>query len=175
MIALVALLVVGSASAGEGARRPTACAMLAAGVEASSAFKYKTGPLALGNNALSCTRTDGKPLTEVEWRASLSFYPYPPAKPSIAGAKQAWKQAYTASRRKGEEPERLRGFGADDAYGYESERPTASPPVRTSGIFWRKGVYLGELLIGAPLSSNRGDLEDASDILKASLRLLPRS
>lgn len=172
MAVFTALLAASTGTAGE-ARRPTACAMLEAGLK-GTVIGARTKP-ARGNTKLSCTHTDGKPLTESTWQASLSFYPYPPAKPSVSGARSAWNAIYAAVRKKGEEPERLRGFGADDAFGYESEKPTALPgPLRTSAITWRKGTYLGELDLTAPLSSNLGDLDDGVIILKDALRLLPR-
>lgn len=100
------------------------------------------------------------------------FVPYPPG--ALA---DAWK-AVSKEARSGKSPaERLRGFGADDAFASQRATHGAAGRSSTVGIAWRKGVFIGQLLVTRPsprADFDEDDIDDAAEILQGSLRRLPR-
>lgn len=101
------------------------------------------------------------------------FVPYPKS-----ALKQAWTSVSKEARARTPPAERLVGFGADDAYA--SQRATDGPAGRlsTAGISWRKGAYIGQLVVTRPspaAANDEDDIDDAAQILRASLRRLPRT
>jgi hypothetical protein len=169
VLALAALAAPGAAQT---AARPTACSLLAEGLKQSPIFLAATEPDP-SNNTIVCSRSDGKPIPKRRWSASLMFVPYPPA-----ALEKSWKVVTKELRSGKPAPTRLRGFGADDAFA--SQRATTGPAGRLStvGVAWRKGVYIGQLLLTRPSPSagnDEDDIDDAAEILRGALRRLPRT
>lgn len=158
-------------SAGAGA--PHACSLLLDGLKVEDVrgiLLHGTRP-DQGNNAISCSRSQGRPLGQPEWSAQLYFVPYP-----AKALDEAWRSV-VKSYRSGKKPgTRLRGFGADDAYLVTGSTGSGMRRQENAGVAWRKGVYVGGLTLSAP-SPNAGfdDLDEIAPlVLRGALRRLPR-
>ncbi len=151
--------------------RPTACSLLADGLKRHVIFALKTRP-DFANNAINCSRSDGKPPAKSKWGVQLWFVPYPPGEVA-----RAWKEISKAMRAGKNPAVRLRGFGADDAFAAQGATDGTAGRLSNVGIAWRKGVYLGQLSVTRPSPSSESDeddIDDAAEILRDSLRRLPR-
>jgi hypothetical protein len=169
-LVLVLALVAASAPAAAPGARPTACSLLADGVKAAGGVLVTTDPDP-GNNAISCSRSDGKPVTKRKLSVSFFFVPYPPK-----ALDKAWA-AVVKQLRSGKNPAtRLRGFGADDAFLSTGSTHGTAGRLEHASIAWRKGVYIGGLSVTEPsASASLDDLDErAPIILRGSLRRLPR-
>ena len=175
--AIACVAIVAAPATGGVTARPDACKLLKAAVHGHTwEHRVRVDP---GHDRMHCSYSDGKPPAENQWLITLDVTPYPPFKPSVAQAREAWQKIFAAVRAakgNGGTPVRLRGFGADDAFGVESTNETArSGPSSTAAVQWRKGFYLGEIHFTAPLSSHHGDLDDVEDLLRDVMRGMPRS
>jgi hypothetical protein len=152
---------------------PHACSLLLDGLnvkQANGILLYGTKPDP-GNNAISCSRSQDKPLLEPEYSVRFWFVPYP-----RNALDDAWRAA-VKSFRSGKSPgTRLRGFGADDAYLFTGSTGSGKRREEKAGIAWRKGVYIGGRFITEPSPSSGFDEldETAPLILRGALRRMPR-
>ena len=124
-------------------------------------------------NWTTCEYTDGKdPGPEHQWWVSFGFVP----ERSAAVARKSWLRTWNSWRgtaAKGRVVARLRGFGADDAFGVEMTDTSQDPASYEALVFWRKGRWSGSLDLHAPAPV--ADLEEAQDMLKELMRGIPRS
>lgn len=168
--ALVLALVAASAPAAAPAARPSACSLLADGLKVAGGVLVTTDPDP-GNNAIMCSRSDGKPVTKSKLRVSFWFVPYPPK-----ALDKVWASVATQLRSGKKPATRLRGFGPDDAFLATGSTHGTAGRLEHAEIAWRKGVYIGGLSVTEPSRSAAFDeLDDEAPlILRGSLRRLPR-
>jgi hypothetical protein len=168
---LVLLLgVLAAPGAASDATRPDACKMLRAALK-GTVLGLRVGHRAAGSYWANCEFDDGhEPGPDRHWSAHFNgLIP----QPSVADAKRMWGQiwkGWKGTTGEGLSVARLRGYGADDAFGVESfgEDPRSSNTM----VWWRKGRYFGILEItglGAV-----ADFETAEDMLRQLMRGVAR-
>jgi hypothetical protein len=152
---------------------PDACARLKAairsefGLPVSALHFTPTGPF-------NCSASRGSPGSPGYRLFTFGYLP-PAASGSPAAAHKFWQSQWNQWRGKSGKDftaERLRGFGADDAFGIEKRYQ--DPALHTdTNITWVKGAYEGGIELAGP--GHSGDLEDAQDLLKALMKGIPRA
>ena len=157
------------AAVGQPAGEPDACKLLAAALRGEG-FAYTSNlHRDAGGYWAACHYSDGKRL-DSHWSLGFGLLP----EPSVAAAKKSWQVTWNAWRGKTGNDftvERLRGFGADEAFGVENGLD--DPPRTDTLIWWCKGRYDGHLELRAP--GQLGNLEDAQGLLKVLMRGIPGS
>ena len=157
-----------SAAQGQQAGDPDSCKLLASSLQGGLFYKHLVR-LDPGGYWAACHYSDGKGLNS-QWYEGFGLLP----EPSVVAAKKSWQVKWNAWRGKTGNDftvERLRGFGADDAFGVENR--LTDPPRTDTLIWWRKGHYDGQLELRAP--GLVADLDDAAGILKVLMRGIPGS
>jgi hypothetical protein len=183
LLLLTALLGLAAANAA-GARQagtPNACSVLKAAVRSEFPVPYHYVHWYPTRGALgqvfNCSASKG-PFVDA-WdphgmKFTFGFLP-PAAWGSAAAAHRFWLAEWNRSRGtkgKGVSVERLRSFGADDAFGIETTYQDPKPHTDTT-IRWVKGGYEGGVEVSGPAQT--GDLEDGQNLLKALMKGIPRS
>jgi hypothetical protein len=175
-LSMVAVCVAVTGLAAEGALagsagRPAACKLLASALRKEGGVFLHHVRLDRGGNWTSCHYSDGEPPGPgSHWSLSFSFIP----EPSAGAAVKLWQRIWSGWRGttgEGLTVARLRGFGADNAFGYEKHDD--DPAQTDTEIFWQKGRYYGQLEVRGP--GMLGDFEDAEGLLKALMPGIPRS
>lgn len=160
------------------ARSPNACTLLKAAVrsEFPAAFlslRFHPTVGAIGQ-VFNCSASKGSP-GSAQFRLFTFGYLPPAAWGSAAAARKFWQKQWNQWRGKAGKDfsvERLRGFGADDAFGVEKRYQDPAPHTDTN-ITWVKGAYEGGIELAGPGLS--GDLEDGQNLLKALMKGIPRT
>jgi hypothetical protein len=183
LLLLTALLgLVGTNGAGaRPAGSPNACTVLKAAVrsEFPPAYLYVHFYPTRGarGQVFNCSASKGPfvdPWDPHGRKFTFGFLP-PVAWGSAAAAHKFWLGEWNRSRGtkgKGVSVARLRGFGADDAFGIETTSQDPKPHTDTI-IRWVKGGYEGGVEVSGP--GQAGDLEDGQDLLRALMKGIPRS
>ena len=182
LLATALLGLVGATGAGaRPAVSPNACTVLKAAVrsEFPGAYSYVHFYPTLGarGQVFNCSASKGPfvdPWDPHGRKFTFGFLP-PAAWGSAAAAHKFWLSEWNRSRGtkgKGVSVERLRGFGADDAFGVETAYQDPKPHTDTM-IRWVKSGYEGGIEVSGP--GQAGDLEDGQDLLRALMKGIPRS
>ncbi|SRR6266536_2431764 len=175
VLACVLAALTAQAAAARPTRIPDACKLLKSALQHETVVWTSHLTHFVPTGRLSCNVTDGQQSGPGHyWSASFGYLP-PAAWASAAAPHKYWQSVWNHWRGKtgdGLTVARLRGFGADDAFGVE--KTGQDPELHTdTWIEWVKGGYEGRLeLVG---EGQLGDLEDAEGLLKQLMRGIPRS
>jgi hypothetical protein len=177
LLATLAAAVMGASGLQDAAARraasPDACALLKAAVRT----EFPSGFVGLRFEPTghpNCSASKGSP-GDTSYRLFTFGYLPPQALGSYAAAHEYWRSQWNAWRGKTGSDltvERLRGFGADDAFGVET-RFTDPARHNDTDVYWVKGAYAGGIELAGP--GLTGDLDDGQALLKQLMKGISRT
>jgi hypothetical protein len=152
-------------------RSPDACALLKAAVRMEFPAGY-VGLRFTPTGGFNCSASKGSP-GSADYRLFSFGYLPPAAWGSAVAAHKFWQARWNHWRGKSGKDftvERLRNFGADDAFGVEQRSRDPAKHTDTN-ITWVKGAYEGGIELAGPGLS--GDLDDGQTLLKTLMKGIP--